>query len=74
MLRNNFKSVIFYFLDGYTLCVKLQQNNINLFYEFKDIFVLVNYKSVKLVMLILLETFERCFYLYKLITFPLLNF
>ena len=70
MLRNIFKNVIFYFLDGYTLCVKLQQNHINLFYEFKDIFVLVNYKSVKLVMLILLETFERCFYLYKLITFP----
>ena len=74
MLRNIFKNVIFYFLDGYTLCVKLQQNNINLFYEFKDVFVLVNYKSVKLVMLILLETFERCFYLYKLFTFPLLNF
>ena len=36
----------------------------------KDIFVLANYKSVKLVMLILLTLFERCFYLYKLITFP----
>ena len=69
MLRNIFKNVIFFFLNGYILCVKLQQNNINLFYEFKDIFVLVNYKSVKLVMLILLETFERCFYLYKLVTF-----
>ena len=59
MLRNIFKNVIFFFLNGYILCVKLQQNNINLFYEFKDIFVLVNYKSVKLVMLILLETLLR---------------
>ena len=70
MLRNMFKNVTFYFLDGYTLCVKLQQNNINLFYEFKDVCVLVDYKSVKLVMLILLTLFERCFYLYKEITFP----
>ena len=53
MLRNIIKNVTFYFLDGYTLCVKLQQNNINLFYEFKDVCVLVDYKSVKLVMLIL---------------------
>ena len=70
MLRNIFKNVTFYFLDSYTLCVNLQQNNISLFYEFKDVCVLVDYKSVKLVMLILLKTFERYFYLYKLITFP----
>jgi len=68
MLRNIFKNVIFY--SFYTLCVNLQQNNINLFYEFKDVCVLVDYKSVKLVILILLTLFERCFYLYKLITFP----
>jgi hypothetical protein len=52
------------------LCVSLQQNNINLFYEFMDIFVFGDYNSIKLVMLIPLKTFERHFYLYKLITFP----
>ena len=41
-----------------------------LFYEFMDISVLVDYNNVKLVMLILLKTFERYFYLYRLITFP----
>ena len=33
-----------YFPDGYTLCATLQQNNINLFYEFMDISVLADYK------------------------------
>jgi len=35
-----------------------------------DIFVFADYNSVKLVMLIPLKTFERLFYMYKLITFP----
>ena len=35
-----------------------------------DISVFADYRSVKLVMLIPLKTFERHFYLYKLITFP----
>ena len=70
MLRNILKNVTSYFPDGYTLCVSLQRNNINLFYEFVDISVLTDYHSVKLVMLILLKTFERHFYLYNLITFP----
>lgn len=35
-----------------------------------DISVLADYYIVKLVMLIPLKTFERHFYLYKLITFP----
>jgi hypothetical protein len=70
MLRNILKNVTSYFPDGYTLCVSLQQNNINLFYEFMAISVLADYNSVKLVMLIPLKTFERHFYLYKLITFP----
>ena len=61
MLRNILKNVTSYFLDGYTLCVSLEQNNINLFYEFMDISVLADYHSVKLVMLILLKTFERLF-------------
>jgi len=52
------------------LCVSLQQNNINLFYEFMDISVLADYNIVKLVMLIPLKTFEKHFYMYKLITFP----
>ena len=68
MLRNIVKNVTSYFPDSYTLCVNLQQNNINLLYEFMDIAVLADKHSVKLVMLILLETFERHFYLYKLIT------
>jgi len=70
MIRNILKNVTSYFPDGYTLCVSLQQNSINLFYEFMDISVLADYNSVKLVMLIPLKTFERHFYLYKLITFP----
>jgi hypothetical protein len=70
MLRNILKNVTTYFPDGYTICVSLQQNNINLFYEFMAISVLADYNSVKLVMLIPLKTFERHFYLYKLIIFP----
>ena len=50
MLRNILKNVTSCFPDGYTLCVSLQQNNINLFYEFMDIFVFAGYNSVKLVM------------------------
>jgi len=61
ILRNIFKNVTLYFLDGYTLCVSLQQNNMNLFYKFMDISVLADYHSVKLVMLIPLKTFERLF-------------
>ena len=68
MLRKIFKNVTSYFPGGYTLCVALQQNNVNLFYEFMDISVLADYHSVRLVMLIPLKTFERHFYLYKLIT------
>jgi hypothetical protein len=70
MLRNILKNVTSYFPDGYTLCVSLQRNTINLFYEFIDMSVLADRYSVKLVMLIPLKTFERHFYLYKLITFP----
>ena len=70
MLRNILKNVTSYFPDGYTLCVGLQQNNINLFYEFMDVAVLADHHSVKLIMSIPLKTFERHFYLYKLITFP----
>ena len=44
--------------------------NIRLFYEFMDIAVLADHHSVKLIMLIPLKTFQRHFYLYKLITFP----
>jgi hypothetical protein len=69
-LRNILKNVTSYFPDGYTLCVSLQQNNMNLFYEFMDTIVFADYNSVKLAMLIPLKTFERHFYLYKLITFP----
>ena len=36
MLRNIFKHVTSYVPDGYTLCISLQQNNINLFNEFMD--------------------------------------
>jgi len=69
MLRDVLKNVTFYFLDGYTLCVNLQYK------QYKPVLfilisVLVDYRSVKLVMLILLKTIERYFYLYKLITFP----
>jgi len=71
MLRNILKNVTSYFPDGYTLCGSLQQNNINLFYEFMDIFVFADYNSVKLVMSVPLKTFERHFYMYKLITFPI---
>jgi len=70
MLRNILKNVTSCFPDGYTLCVSLQQNNINLFYEFMDIFVFADYNSVKVVMSVPLKTFERYFYIYKLITFP----
>jgi len=70
MLRNILKNVTSYFPDSYTVYVSLQQNNINLFYEFMDISVLTEYHSVMLVMLIPLKTFERHFHLYKLITFP----
>jgi hypothetical protein len=57
MLRNILKNVTSYFPDGYTLCVSLQQNNINLFYEFMNISVLADYNSVKLVMLVLCKMF-----------------
>jgi len=70
MLRNMLKNVTSYFPCGYTLCVSLQQNNINLFYEFLDISVLADYNSIKLVVLIHLKIFERHFYLKKVITFP----
>jgi hypothetical protein len=70
MIRNILKNVTSYFPDGYTLCVSLQQKKINLFYEFMDIFVFADYNSVKMVMSVSLETFERHYYLYKLITFP----
>jgi hypothetical protein len=69
-LRNILKNVTSYFPDGYTLCFSLPQNNINLFYEFMDIFVFADYNSVKLVLSVPLKTFERYFYMYKLITFP----
>jgi len=70
ILRNILKNVTSYFPDGYTLCVSLQQNNINLFYEFMDVAVLAGHHSIKLIMSIPLKTFQRHFYLYKLITFP----
>ena len=31
VLRNTLKNVTSYFPDGYTLCISLQQNNINFF-------------------------------------------
>jgi hypothetical protein len=34
MLRNILKNMTSYFPDGYSLYVRLQQNNINLFYDF----------------------------------------
>jgi len=68
-LRNILKNVTSYFPDGYTLCVNLPQNNINLFYDFMDIFVFADYNSVKLVLSVRLKIFERHFYMYKLITF-----
>ena len=58
MLRNILKNVTSSFPDGYTLCVSLQQNNINLFYEFMDILVFADYNSVKLVMSVPLKTFD----------------
>jgi hypothetical protein len=70
MLRNIFKNVTSCFPDGCILCVSFQQDNINLFYQLVTISVLADYNSVKLIMLIPLKTFERHFYLYKLITFP----
>jgi len=63
MLRNIFKNVTSYFPDGYTLCVSLQQNNINLFYEFMDILVFADYKSVKLVMSVPFKACGRHFYI-----------
>jgi len=69
-VKEYFKNVTLYFPDAYTLCVSLQRNNIKLFYEFMEISVFADYHSVKLVMLIPSKTFERHFYLYKLITFP----
>jgi Mor family transcriptional regulator len=56
MLRNMLKNVTFYFPDGYTLCASLQQNNINLFYQFMDISVLADYYKVSNV-----NTFEDIF-------------
>jgi hypothetical protein len=69
VLRNILKNVTSYFPDGYTLCVNLQQNNVHL-YEIIDISVLADCHGIKLVMLLPLKTFERHFFLYKLITFP----
>ena len=69
MLKNILMNVTSYFSDCYTLCVNLQQNNIKLFYEFMDIFLLADYNSTNLVMLITMKTFDRHFYLYKLNTF-----
>ena len=51
------------------LCVRLQQNTINLFYVFMDILVFSYCNGVKLVMSVPLKTYERHFYMYKLITF-----
>jgi len=68
-LRNILKNVISYFPDGYILCVMLPQNN-KFFYDFMDIFVFADYNSVKVVLSVPLKTFERYFYMYKLITFP----
>jgi hypothetical protein len=73
-LRNILKNVTFYFPDGYTLCVNLQEDNINLFYEFMDIFVFADYNGLKLVMLIPLKTFERQFCLLQADHLPLHNF
>jgi hypothetical protein len=70
MLRNIFRNVTSYLPDGYSLCTSLQQNNTHLFYEFMDISVVADHHSIKLVMLVPLQTFERHFYLYKLITYP----
>jgi hypothetical protein len=44
MLKNILKNVTFYFPDGYIICFSLQQNNINLFYEFMDVSVFADYK------------------------------
>ena len=60
MLRNILKNVTSYLADGYTSCASLQRN-INLFYEFMDISVLAEHHSVKLVMLVALETLEKHF-------------
>jgi hypothetical protein len=70
VLKSILKNVTSYFPDGYTLCVSMQQDTINLFYEFLDISVFADHHSIKLVLLLPLKTFERHFYLYKLITFP----
>ena len=63
----------FYFPRGYTSYVSLQQNDINLFFEFMDISVLAYFNSVKLVMLITLKIFER-FLLLQADHLPLKNF
>ena len=68
MLRNILKNITSYFPNAFTLCVSLQQNNLNLFYEFMVIAVLANHHSVKLFMLVPMKTFGRYLYLYKLIT------
>jgi len=65
VLRNILKNVTSYLPDGYTLCASLQQNNIDVFYEFMDISVLADRYSIKLVMLLPFKTFERHFYLYR---------
>jgi hypothetical protein len=69
VLTNILKIITSYFPDGYTLCVSFQQNNVHL-YEIIDISVLADCHGIKLVMLLPLKTFERHFFLYKLITFP----
>lgn len=70
MLRYVLKNVMTYLPDGYTLCTSLQQNNINLFYEFMDVFVMADDYDIKLLTSVASKTFERHFQLYKLITFP----
>jgi hypothetical protein len=70
MLHNIFNTVTSYLPGGYSFCTSLQKNNIHLFSEFMDISVVANHHTIKLVMLVPLKTFERHFYLYKLITLP----
>jgi uncharacterized protein YoxC len=62
-VKKYLKNVTSYFPYGFTLCISLQQNSINLFYEFMDISVLADYNSVQLVMSIPLKTFDRHFLL-----------
>jgi hypothetical protein len=70
VLKNIMKNVTSYFPDGYTLCVSLKQDTFYKLYEFLDISVLVDFHSIKLILHLPLKTFERHFYLYKLITLP----